>query len=234
MHPEYKTLQEGGSQDCSRFLERPCGTPKERTTPPKSNPGFSKLLLASLLILFLLLKISFCTAFIIFFQKCSRVLEEKTTTEEPIHTTLECVKNNLTMAEKVWSCCPKNWRSFSSKCYFISTEAKSWHENEEDCSRMGAHLLVISTKDEQDFITQNLNEHSAYFVGLSDPEGRRRWQWVDQTPYNESATFWHKGEPNDPKERCVMMNIRSSKWGWNDIHCDYPQRSVCEMMKIYL
>ncbi|XP_075863823.1 C-type lectin domain family 4 member A isoform X2 [Microcebus murinus] len=174
--------------------------PKERTTPHKSNPGFPKLLYPSLLILFLLLAISFCIAFI----------------------------------EKVWSCCPKNWRSFSSKCYFISTEAKSWHENEEDCSRMGAHLLVINTKDEQDFITQNLNERFAYFVGLSDPEGQRRWQWVDQTPYKESATFWHKGEPSDPKERCVMMNIRYSNWGWNDIRCDSLQMSVCEMMKIYL
>nr|XP_012615857.2 C-type lectin domain family 4 member A [Microcebus murinus] len=161
--------------------------PKERTTPHKSNPGFPKLLYPSLLILFLLLAISFCIAFIVFFQKYSQLLEEKTTTKESIHTTLECVKNNLTMAEKVWSCCPKNWRSFSSKCYFISTEAKSWHESEENCSRMGAHLLVINTKDEQDFITQNLEiNHFALFLwGLSDPEGSETLAMGDQTPYTK-------------------------------------------------
>uniref|UniRef100_A0A8C5XTL1 C-type lectin domain family 4 member A n=1 Tax=Microcebus murinus TaxID=30608 RepID=A0A8C5XTL1_MICMU len=136
--------------------------PKERTTPHKSNPGFPKLLYPSLLILFLLLAISFCIAFI----------------------------------EKVWSCCPKNWRSFSSKCYFISTEAKSWHESEENCSRMGAHLLVINTKDEQDFITQNLEiNHFALFLwGLSDPEGSETLAMGDQTPYTKCRY--------DPKERC--------------------------------
>uniref|UniRef100_A0A2K6FB06 C-type lectin domain family 4 member A n=2 Tax=Propithecus coquereli TaxID=379532 RepID=A0A2K6FB06_PROCO len=208
--------------------------PKKRTTPHKSNPGFPKWLCASLLILFLLLAISFFIAFIIFFQKYSQLHEEKNTTKEPIHTTLECEKKNLTMAEKVWSCCPKNWKSFNSKCYFIATESKSWHESEKKCSRMEAHLLVIDTKDEQDFIIQNLDKRSAYFVGLSDPEGQRDWQWVDQTPFNKSATFWRQGEPSDRNERCVVLNAYYSSWGWNDIRCDTPQRSVCEMTKIYL
>ncbi|KAL2776898.1 C-type lectin domain family 4 member A isoform 3 [Daubentonia madagascariensis] len=170
----------------------------------------------------------------VFFQKCSQLLEEKNTTKEPIHTTLECVKKNLTVAEKVWSCCPKNWKLFSSKCYFISTESKSWNESQKNCSRMEAHLLVINTKEEQDFITQNLNKSFAYFVGLSDPEGQRHWQWVDQTPYNKSVTFWHPNEPNNPNERCVMLNFHYSSWGWNDAGCDLPQMSVCEMTTISL
>ncbi|KAL2776900.1 C-type lectin domain family 4 member A isoform 2 [Daubentonia madagascariensis] len=174
--------------------------PKERTTPRRSNPGFPRLLCASLLTLLLLLAVSFCLAFI----------------------------------EKVWSCCPKNWKLFSSKCYFISTESKSWNESQKNCSRMEAHLLVINTKEEQDFITQNLNKSFAYFVGLSDPEGQRHWQWVDQTPYNKSVTFWHPNEPNNPNERCVMLNFHYSSWGWNDAGCDLPQMSVCEMTTISL
>ncbi|XP_011920065.1 PREDICTED: C-type lectin domain family 4 member A isoform X3 [Cercocebus atys] len=135
-----------------------------------------------------------------------------------------------------WSCCPKNWKPFSSNCYFISTESASWQKSEKDCARMEAHLLVINTREEQDFIFQNLQEESAYFVGLSDPEGQRHWQWVDQTPYNESSTFWHPHEPSDPDERCVVLNFRKTpkRWGWNDIHCNVHQRSVCEMMKIHL
>ncbi|XP_053413699.1 C-type lectin domain family 4 member A [Nycticebus coucang] len=218
----------------------PPAAPKERTTPHKSNPGFPKLLCASLIILFLLLAISFFIAFIIFFQKYSQLLkkitEDKSTTKESTHTTLECVKNNLAIPEKVWSCCPKNWKSFSSKCYFISTESRSWSESQKNCSGMQAHLTVINTKEEQDFIIQNLSKDSAYFVGLSDPEGQRHWQWVDQTPYNDSATFWHPKEPSDPNERCVIVNYPRprGKWGWNDVYCDNAQRSVCEMTKIYL
>uniref|UniRef100_A0A8C8Z105 C-type lectin domain family 4 member A n=1 Tax=Prolemur simus TaxID=1328070 RepID=A0A8C8Z105_PROSS len=222
-----------GSNSSGTNSESPAA-PKERTTPHKSNPAFPKLFWASLLILFLLLAISFFIAFIIFFQKSSQLPEEKNTTKQPIHTTLECVKKNVTMAEKVWSCCPKNWKSFSSKCYFIATDSKSWNESEKNCSRMEAHLLVINTKDEQDFINRNLDKQSAYFVGLSDPEGQGRWQWVDQTPYNKSTTFWLPGEPSNPNERCVVLQTRSSSWGWNDVPCVESQRSVCEMMNIYL
>ncbi|PNI21001.1 CLEC4A isoform 3 [Pan troglodytes] len=142
----------------------------------------------------------------------------------------------IAFVKTAWSCCPKNWKSFSSNCYFISTESASWQDSEKDCARMEAHLLVINTQEEQDFIFQNLQEESAYFVGLSDPEGQRHWQWVDQTPYNESSTFWHPREPSDPNERCVVLNFRKSpkRWGWNDVNCLGPQRSVCEMMKIHL
>ncbi|XP_053412583.1 C-type lectin domain family 4 member A-like [Nycticebus coucang] len=225
--------------DAGALLSPPGGlltAPKKRTIPQKSKLGSHKLVCVSLLILFLLLKLSFFIAFIASFAKSSQLPDKKNTTKETIHTTLECVKNNLTITEKVWSCCPENWKSFSSKCYFISTESRSWSESQKNCSEMEAHLLVINTKEEQDFIIQNLNEHFAYFVGLSDPEGRRHWQWVDQTPYNESAAFWHPGEPSDHKERCVIVNFRKpyTAWGWNDAHCSNPLGSVCEMMKIYL
>uniref|UniRef100_A0A2K5RPP0 C-type lectin domain family 4 member A n=1 Tax=Cebus imitator TaxID=2715852 RepID=A0A2K5RPP0_CEBIM len=135
-----------------------------------------------------------------------------------------------------WNCCPKNWKLFSSNCYFISTESASWQESEKKCAGMEAHLLVINTQEEQKFIFQNLEQKSAYFVGLSDPEGQRHWQWVDQTPYNESATFWHQGEPSDTKERCVLLNFRRDlrSWGLNDVPCEDRQRSVCEMMAIHL
>ncbi|XP_059790431.1 C-type lectin domain family 4 member A-like isoform X1 [Balaenoptera ricei] len=212
----------------------PPAAPKEKTNLHKSHPSFPKPLLASLLILLLLLAISFLIAFIFFFQKCSYIPKEKKTTKEVPHTVLECMKENSTTEGKDWSCCPKNWTSFSSNCYFISTEQNIWDESEKRCSRMEAHLLVINTKDEQDIITRKLKLTSVYYVGLSDPEGKRHWQWVDQTPYNESATFWHRGEPNNPYERCVVLNARSGEWGWNDVPCNDHHKSICKMMKIYL
>ncbi|XP_020143241.2 C-type lectin domain family 4 member C isoform X1 [Microcebus murinus] len=153
---------------------------------------------------------------------------------QQFYSSLTCVIGGKEVED--WSCCPTLWSSFQSSCYFISTVKQSWAEHWKNCSRMGADLAVISTEDEQDFITQNLNEESAYFMGLSDPEGQRHWQWVDRTPYNESATFWHSGEPNNPSERCVIVNFRhpSRQWGWNDIDCHETEKSICEMTKIYL
>ncbi|XP_032974490.1 C-type lectin domain family 4 member A isoform X2 [Rhinolophus ferrumequinum] len=189
----------------------PPAAPKEKTSPYKSNPGFSKALFLSLLILLLLLAISFFIAFIIFFQKYSHLLKEKKTVKEFTHTALDCMKENLTM------------------------EDKNWNESEKNCSGMKAHLLVINTKAEQEFITGKLDKNWAYFVGLSDPEGTGHWQWVDQTPYNQSATFWHPGEPSShPDERCAALNARWQNWGLNDIPCGESHRSICKVMKIYL
>ncbi|XP_010606087.1 C-type lectin domain family 4 member A [Fukomys damarensis] len=134
---------------------------------------------------------------------------------------------------QVWSCCPKNWKPFSSHCYFYLAKAKSWQESKEHCSSLEAHLVVITSKEEQHFITQHMKTNAAYYVGLSDPHGQRHWQWVDQTPYNESATFWHDDEPSSNNEHCVILNYRG-KWGWNDASCDGPQESVCEMTSICL
>ncbi|XP_062932142.1 C-type lectin domain family 4 member A isoform X2 [Cynocephalus volans] len=136
--------------------------------------------------------------------------------------------------KQVWSCCPKNWKPFSSNCYFISTESRSWNESEQNCSALEAHLMVINSKEKQDFITSQLRKQYAYYVGLSDLQGNSQWQWVDQTPYNKNVTFWHSGEPSNVEEHCVMLNIRSQRWGWNDVHCDGKQMWICEMMKIYL
>ncbi|XP_010606123.1 C-type lectin domain family 4 member C-like isoform X2 [Fukomys damarensis] len=130
-----------------------------------------------------------------------------------------------------WSCCPSTWRLFEASCYFISTTVQSWNQSQQTCAAWQAELAVIRTSEEQDFITQSLEGSSAYYIGLSDPEGHRRWQWVDQTPYNASATFWHPGEPNGLEECCVELSFRGAtgSWGWNDVSCQLPRGSVCRM-----
>ncbi|XP_064141253.1 C-type lectin domain family 4 member A-like [Loxodonta africana] len=134
---------------------------------------------------------------------------------------------------KVCGCCPVNWIISNTSCYFISSEAKTWTESEKNCSGMGAHLVVINTKEEQLLITQKLKK-SSYYLGLSDPEATHQWQWVDQSPYSTSVTFWHHGEPDNHTGPCVLINIRDGSWGWDDASCDVPQKSICELMKIYL
>ncbi|XP_052577330.1 C-type lectin domain family 4 member A-like isoform X1 [Peromyscus californicus insignis] len=206
--------------------------PPKKTTIHKSSPGFPMLLLASL-IFFLLMAILSSVALIILFQMYSDLLEEKNTMKQLNHTKLDCMKDHVSMEDKVWNCCPKNWKPFSSQCYFISTDAASWSESQEKCSSMGAHLMVIHSQEEQDFITKILNSNAAYYIGLSDP-GHQQWRWVDQTPYNENSTFWHPGDPNSDNEQCVIINHPYSSWGWNDVPCSGKQKSVCQMKKIYL
>ncbi|XP_037060044.1 C-type lectin domain family 4 member A-like isoform X2 [Peromyscus leucopus] len=194
---------------------------------------FSKVHLTSFTIYFLLLTILFSIALITLFKIYSRFLEVKAIIKELNYTELECTKQHSFLEYKVWSCCPKDWKPFSSHCYFTVSDSASWRESEEKCSSMGAHLMVIHSQEEQDFITKTLDPKAAYYIGLSDA-GHRQWRWVDQTPYNESATFWHQGEPNFDHEQCVTVNHRKSDWGWNDVTCNGKQKSVCQVKKIYL
>ncbi|XP_052030751.1 C-type lectin domain family 4 member A-like [Apodemus sylvaticus] len=221
------------SNSLRTYSESPAAS-REKPIHHLSKPGTLMLLFISLMILLLLLAITFLVAFITYFQKYSQVLEEKIAKKNIIPSELNCVKD-VSMME-VWSCCPKDWKPFGSYCYLIPTDTSSasWNMSEEKCSDKGAHLVVIHSKEEQDFITGTLRRNAAYFIGLWDT-GHGQWRWVDQTPYNESATFWHQNEPNNDDEKCVMINYRYNiGWGWNDIRCSDKQNSICQMKKIHL
>ncbi|XP_059112872.1 C-type lectin domain family 4 member A-like [Peromyscus eremicus] len=207
--------------------------PQKKTTTHESCHRFSKILLTSFTVYFLLLTTLFSVALITLFKKYSQLLDEKAIIKELNYTELECTKQHSFLKDKVWSCCPKDWKPFNSHCYFTSTDSASWRESEEKCSSMGAHLMVVHSQEEQAFITKILDPKAAYYIGLSDP-GHRQWRWVDQTPYNESATFWHPGEPSSDNEQCVIVSHPYSSWRWNDVLCSGKQKSVCQMNKIYL
>ncbi|KAM7335457.1 hypothetical protein ACRRTK_005934 [Alexandromys fortis] len=198
----------------------------KKTTIHKSNPGFPTLAFTSLMF-FLLLAILSSVSLNILFQMYSDLLEEKNSMKQLTHTKLDCIKDHPSEEDKVWSCCPKDWEPFSSHCYFIPTDAASWNKSEEKCSSMGAHLMVVHSREEQDFITKILNRNIAYFIGLSDP-GHRQWQWVDQTPYNESTTLWHSDKPSGNQGLCIVLNHHPNVKGWgnSDVPWDGYHRSA--------
>ncbi|XP_053413712.1 C-type lectin domain family 6 member A [Nycticebus coucang] len=151
------------------------------------------------------------------------------------HSSLTCFSEGTRVTEKVWGCCPSMWKSFGSSCYLISTQYNVWTKSEQNCVEMGAHLVVINTEAEQNFIIQQLNESSSYFLGLSDPQGNDNWQWIDQTPFKKNVRFWHQNEPNFSGEQCATIVFwKPGRWGWNDVFCDSKRQSICEMKKIQL
>ncbi|KAH0521244.1 C-type lectin domain family 6 member A [Microtus ochrogaster] len=151
------------------------------------------------------------------------------------HSRLSCFSEGTWVSEKVWGCCPSQWKSFGSSCYHISTDKNIWNISEQKCTKMGAHLVVINTEAEQNFIIQQLDKSITYFLGLSDPQGNNKWQWVDNTPCSQNVRFWHLNEPNLPEERCAsVVHWDPTGWGWNDVVCESKYNSICEMKKTYL
>ncbi|XP_012587789.1 PREDICTED: C-type lectin domain family 4 member A-like [Condylura cristata] len=164
------------------------------SNPLKSNSGIIKLLVATLLI-FMLLTISFFTAFIVLSQELSKLQESS-----------RKMNGELT---RVYTCL------LSYIVHFT----------------VGDSVPCLLCPN---FITQNLTPESHYYIGLTKTRilhQRRHWQWVDQTPYQESAAFWHKGEPSSHSEKCVVLKFHPDTkiWGWSDVQCHLPHRSICKM-----
>ncbi|KAK0150630.1 C-type lectin domain family 4 member M [Merluccius polli] len=116
---------------------------------------------------------------------------------------------------------PDGWLHFDHSLYYISTTKKNWTASRDDCLERDADLVVINSREEQEFVRRQAGDH---WIGLSAGDTEGTWKWVDGTIMTSS--FWLSGEPNDygGAEDCV------STWedGWNDAPCAYQYHWICE------
>ncbi|KAI4872081.1 hypothetical protein NFI96_029648 [Prochilodus magdalenae] len=120
----------------------------------------------------------------------------------------------------------EGWTFYSSSLYYISTEKKSWSESRQDCRQRGADLVIIKSREEQDFIAGRLGSDQSW-IGLTDSEQEGAWKWVDGSAL--TTTFWMEGEPNNMgEEDCSEILGPAEKKIWNDRPCSYTQRWICQ------
>ncbi|XP_006023530.1 C-type lectin domain family 4 member M-like [Alligator sinensis] len=122
--------------------------------------------------------------------------------------------------------CPKGWVQDQKICYFISTSSKNWRDSKKFCADQGAHLAIINSKRENKFLSNQILDIHAYWLGLSDEDEEGYWHWVDGTSL--TLKFWNKGEPNDAGrhgEDCATL-LDGGKW--NDAPCHGEEYWICE------
>uniref|UniRef100_A0A8D0D1I4 C-type lectin domain-containing protein n=1 Tax=Sander lucioperca TaxID=283035 RepID=A0A8D0D1I4_SANLU len=120
----------------------------------------------------------------------------------------------------------QGWVYFHPSFYYISSNKKSWQESRADCLRRGADLVIINSKEEQDFTRKF---HKLTWIGLTDRETKGTWKWVDGTLLTKS--YWNPGEPNDfegKNEDCVEIKFHDVENSWNDIPCGDQNFWICE------
>ncbi|KAK2865596.1 hypothetical protein Q7C36_001652 [Tachysurus vachellii] len=118
--------------------------------------------------------------------------------------------------------------SFSSSFYIMSNEMKNWEESRKDCKAKGADLVIINSKEEQEFIVKQLDKLETW-IGLSDTVKEGEWKWVDDTPLNTG--YWAQGEPNNRgDEDCAVIYTYPSHLTatWNDRKCSAKLPWICE------
>ncbi|XP_030596989.1 CD209 antigen-like protein A [Archocentrus centrarchus] len=120
----------------------------------------------------------------------------------------------------------QGWVYFGGSFYYISPFKKSWSDSREDCLQRGADLVIISSREEQNFIRQF---RGYIWIGLTDTEEEGTWKWVDGTVLNKR--FWETGEPNTfggTDEDCGEVKPREEENNWNDTHCENENYWICE------
>ncbi|XP_037388672.1 CD209 antigen-like protein C isoform X2 [Pygocentrus nattereri] len=122
-------------------------------------------------------------------------------------------------------------RCFRDSFYYISTEKKSWTESRKNCTERGADLVIINSREEQEFITKAFGSSEAW-IGLMDTEKEGVWKWVDNSTL--TTEFWWTGEPNDYEgnEDCAITGYKGAGSEhlstWADYPCDHPVVGICE------
>ncbi|XP_051023958.1 asialoglycoprotein receptor 1-like [Acomys russatus] len=127
------------------------------------------------------------------------------------------------------TCCPVNWIEYEGSCYWFSSAGKPWAEADKYCRLENAHLVVVTSWEEQKFVQRHMGPTNTW-IGLTDQDGH--WKWVDGTDYESSFKNWRPGQPDDwyghglgGGEDCAHLTNDGS---WNDDVCRRPYRWVCE------
>ncbi|XP_034447685.1 CD209 antigen-like isoform X3 [Hippoglossus hippoglossus] len=124
----------------------------------------------------------------------------------------------------------EGWVYFRSSFYFISSVEKSWGDSRDDCLQQGADLVIINSKEENEFTRQF---RRLFWIGLTDTETEGTWKWVDGTLLNTTTSFWHPGEPNssgNTDEDCGEARYNYAEYNWNDNKCNKLNFWICEKM----
>uniref|UniRef100_A0A8C5S9D0 C-type lectin domain-containing protein n=1 Tax=Laticauda laticaudata TaxID=8630 RepID=A0A8C5S9D0_LATLA len=125
---------------------------------------------------------------------------------------------------KLQNCRDTSWQRFQTNVYYFSDTEENWDMARKTCADHDSHLVIINSKQEQDFVIQTLK--NSIWLGLSDTEKEGTWHWVDGSPLKERS--WRKGEPNNGGNNGEDCAVLYKEGKWNDIHCDKRVKFVCE------
>ncbi|XP_076874377.1 uncharacterized protein LOC143524214 [Brachyhypopomus gauderio] len=119
----------------------------------------------------------------------------------------------------------QGWMCFNSSFYYISTEEKkNWSESRQDCRERGADLVIINSREEQNFVSM-MRRDKQVWIGLTNTN--QDWKWVDGTAL--MTEYWRTGEPNGPNEHCVSTGSGSDRVkNWADYQCIRFFFWICE------
>lgn len=104
---------------------------------------------------------------------------------------------------------PADSVEFNGHHYLVMSHKDSWEKAKERCEAAGGHLVIIESKEENDFLTQLARGQTVY-IGMTDKDGKNGdYRWVDGT--QPKYTNWGPSQPDnsrgmhESKQRYVIL-----------------------------
>uniref|UniRef100_A0A3B5R2F7 C-type lectin domain-containing protein n=1 Tax=Xiphophorus maculatus TaxID=8083 RepID=A0A3B5R2F7_XIPMA len=149
--------------------------------------------------------------------------------------------------------CREGWREYESKCYFFSTDTKTWTEANAYCIEQGSNLMSIQDIQER---VRGFNTHDCkiFWIGLNDLVIEGVWEWSDGKPFIEYLSYvytasrfeilfaersrkhysclfryWMSGQPDNFNEMEHCGEVVGYDFGhWNDDNCSNKRKYICK------
>ncbi|XP_052464231.1 C-type lectin domain family 4 member A-like isoform X2 [Carassius gibelio] len=158
-------------------------------------------------------------------EKIHQLLTNNTNLTEERDELIKKIRNVLNQLS-----IPDGWIYYQSSFYYMSNETRNWTESSKDCQKRGADLIIINTREEQDF-AKKITAKREFWIGLTDSEVEGTWKWVDGSTL--TYEFWEREtkEPNGGTlENCVVTYLTKVPQlkGWLDNTCNGPHQWICE------
>uniref|UniRef100_A0A3Q3II69 C-type lectin domain-containing protein n=1 Tax=Monopterus albus TaxID=43700 RepID=A0A3Q3II69_MONAL len=133
--------------------------------------------------------------------------------------------------------CQPGWREYQNKCYFFSTDVKSWLEANELCLEQHSNLMSIQDIQERvrcpNMWVRTQIGQEIFWIGLNDRVVEGVWEWTDGSPFIETLSYWMPGQPDnwgsDPGEDCGQV-VGYSSGHWNDETCSAKRKYICNSL----
>ena len=125
--------------------------------------------------------------------------------------------------------------------YAVFSDIKrSSPEAEEYCNKLGGHLVVISSEEENSFVSnlaKDTGQFGNYLIGAlkkgtPTEAPKKDWQWINGEPFSTGYRNWGKGEASDfahENRVCMKIGLDTIKNGmWASLRQDDSCYFICE------
>lgn len=111
---------------------------------------------------------------------------------------------------------PKGAKEYNGHSYYVYSGAYTWKKAKSLCEEKGGHLVVITSKKENNFVAGLIKNKDVGFcwLGASDEKKEGNWIWVDGTKMKYSS--WAKNQPDNLKGKEDYASSSAKATKWND------------------